>query len=101
MERTRFVSSEEQIDVEQRAYVRGDPGCAECCDAFCIASGRGHVHVMPHSPVEASTRTGRRRARVVWTNGDPGDELVARDELTHDCYWETVRMMLGDAEQTC
>ncbi len=65
-------------------------GVAECCDAFCRACGRGHVHVLPHDARAVATVAGRRRARVVWTNGDPGDAALPRDELTHDCYWATV-----------
>lgn len=35
------------INVGERRYVRGETGIAECCDTFCIARGRGHVHVIP------------------------------------------------------
>jgi len=43
---TFFTVDSTDVDVEGRKYVRGEAGIAECCDTFCMARGRGHIHVI-------------------------------------------------------
>ena len=94
MRHTFFVSDTSQsadIDIGERQYVRGEAGSAETCDSFCSTCGRGHVHVLPCDPYNCNIGgQGRRHATVTYSSDQPGDALVAKDELTHDAYWEAI-----------
>jgi len=56
-----------EVDVEDRKYVQGEAGIAECCDTFCMAKGRGHVHVIKCQPDKCSSdlHDGHRHAQVL------------------------------------
>lgn len=82
MEHCHFVSADgDDVDVEDRQYVRGECGVAETCDSHCCARGRGHMHVMLCDPSKCDKDgptiiDGRRHARAVYTDGTPGNEQV-------------------------
>ncbi len=61
-----FSVDSPDIDVEDRKYVRGEAGIAESCDTFCMAMGRGHVHVIPcqRDKCQSDLHDGHRHAKV-------------------------------------
>ena len=93
----RFVAEQQDIDVSERLYVRGEAGSAETCDSFCSALGRGHVHVLPCDPDRCdlhgpSPVDGRRHSRIAYTDGTepPGLGMRPKDELTHNAYYDAL-----------
>ena len=90
-----FVADEQDIDVKERQYVRGEAGTAETCDSYCMTMGRGHVHVLPCDPARCdlhgpSLVDGRRHTSKKYSDGTEASAQQAKDELTHDAYYSAL-----------
>ncbi|MCO5576995.1 hypothetical protein L7F22_030816 [Adiantum nelumboides] len=97
MRKMRFVAEVEEIDVQDRKYVRGESGVAEMCMMHCKARGRGHTHLAP-CPEKAGSGCcieklydGARH--LINTKCEGLDVKKPLDELTHETYWEYIRFV--------
>eukprot|EP00271_Cylindrocystis_brebissonii_P002640 TRINITY_DN1340_c0_g2_i2.p1 TRINITY_DN1340_c0_g2~~TRINITY_DN1340_c0_g2_i2.p1 ORF type:complete len:445 (-),score=51.79 TRINITY_DN1340_c0_g2_i2:282-1592(-) len=86
-----FVSEDENIDIGDRKYKRGESGRAEMCDMFCRTLGRGHIHVDKCDAAKGSRCThaasdGRKHQSCRYGE----DASVQHDELTHESHWATI-----------
>ncbi|GLJ34364.1 hypothetical protein SUGI_0690960 [Cryptomeria japonica] len=92
MRNVRFVSEEEDIDIIDRKYKRGEKGIAEMCNMFCKKQGRGHIHLVPcpgSSKCTGNLYDGSRHETVKYGP----EEDVPKDEMTHDTFWQYVRFV--------
>ncbi|TMW62239.1 hypothetical protein Poli38472_009732 [Pythium oligandrum] len=93
MRNTYFLSSDREIDVEDRKYLAGEQGTAEMCNLYCSKMGRQHVHYLACDQGS--------RNRCIYTGGphdmrrhctrplepEPDCEM---DELLHERFWDTL-----------
>ncbi|KAH7282158.1 hypothetical protein KP509_35G015400 [Ceratopteris richardii] len=94
MKKTKFVAEMEDIDLQDRKYVRGESGVAEMCAMHCRARGRGHTHLIPCPEVEGNgCCTGKLYDGARHLSKGKCQLLGVKtplDEMTHDTYWEYI-----------
>ncbi|GLJ34396.1 hypothetical protein SUGI_0691530 [Cryptomeria japonica] len=94
MRNARFISEEEDINIEGRKYIWGEKGMAEMCNMFCRKQGRGHIHLIP------CPKTSNHRYMMCTSNLYDGSRHATakygpdpKDEMTRDTYWKYVRFV--------
>ncbi|KAH7282153.1 hypothetical protein KP509_35G015100 [Ceratopteris richardii] len=94
MKKTKFVAEMEDIDFQDRKYVRGESGVAEMCAMHCRARGRGHTHLIPCPEIgvdgcctgklyDGARHLSKEKCKLLGVN-------TPLDEMTHDTYWEYI-----------
>ncbi|KAH9291385.1 hypothetical protein KI387_043423, partial [Taxus chinensis] len=91
MRNVRFISDSEDIEIHDRKYKWGERGEAEMCNMYCRKLGRGHIHLVP-CPDSACTNNLYNGSRHATVKYGP-DVDIAKDEMTHETYWQCVRFV--------
>ncbi|KAH7282154.1 hypothetical protein KP509_35G015200 [Ceratopteris richardii] len=94
MKKTKFVAEMEDIDLQDRKYVRGETGVAEMCTMHCRSRGRGHTHLIPCPETEGDgCCTGKLYDGARHLSKEKCELLGVKkplDEMTHGTYWEYI-----------
>ncbi|KAH9312709.1 hypothetical protein KI387_027744 [Taxus chinensis] len=90
MRNVRFISEEEDNDIQDRKYKWGEKGEAEMCHIYCRKQGRGHIHLVPCPKMCTNNLYDGSRHETVKYGPDVD---VSKDGMTHDTYWKYVRFV--------